>query len=179
MENTAEIAQVVQEAAISWGPALAVAGAALAAGLGGIGSAIGVGLAGQAGTALTAEKPDAFGKALVLEALPGSQGIYGLMGAFLIYNFFLQNPDMAAQINTQAGLEIMFASLPLALTALFSGMYQGRVATAGMQALARNEAVFGKAMVLAAIVETFAILGFLSTFILFNNLKGVLAATIA
>ncbi len=179
MENTAEVAQVVQEAVANWGPALAVAGAFLAAALGGIGSTIGVGITGQAGAALTAEKPDSFGKALVLEALPGSQGIYGLMGAFLIYNFFLQNPEISAQITTQSGLEIMFAAMPLALTALFSGIYQGRVATSGMQALARNESVFGKAMVLAAVVETFAILGFLSTFILLNNLKGVFTAAIA
>ncbi len=175
MENTTEVAQVVQEAAMNWGPALAVAGAFLAAALGGIGSTLGVGMTGQAGAGLTAEKPESFGMALVLEALPGSQGIYGLMGAFLVFAFFLKDPAIAAQIDTAIGMQILFASLPLACTALFSGIYQGKVATAGIHALARKSSVGGKAVVLAAIVETFAILGFLSTFILLNNLKGFLA----
>jgi len=179
MENTTEVAQVVQEAVMNWGPSLAVAGAFLAAVLGGIGSTLGVGMTGQAAAGLTAEKPENFGMALVLEALPGSQGIYGLMGAFLILIFFLADTDKVALIDTSVGLQIFFASLPLAITALFSGIYQGRVATAGINAMARNSSVGGKAIVLAAIVETFAILGFLSTFLLINNLKGILEAGIA
>lgn len=179
MENTVEVSQVVQAAVTNWGPALAVAGAFLAAALGGIGSTLGVGMAGQAAAAVTAEKPENFGMALVLEALPGSQAIYGLMGAFLVFAFFLQDADIFAQIDNSIGLQIFFASLPLAFTALFSGIYQGRVATAGMNALARNPSVFGKAIVLAAIVETFAILGFLATFILLNNLKGILTPVVA
>lgn len=175
MEETTQVAQVVQEAAMNWGPALAVAGAFLAAVLGGIGSTLGVGMTGQAAAGLTAEKPESFGMALVLEALPGSQGIYGLMGAFLILIFFL-GADKTEYITTSVGLQIFFAALPLAITALFSGIYQGRVATAGINAMARNSSVGGKAIVLAAIVETFAILGFLSTFLLINNLKGVIEA---
>lgn len=175
MENTTEIVEIAQAAVVNWGPVWAVAGAFLAAALGGIGSAIGVGMTGQAATGLAAEKPESFGMALVLEALPGSQGIYGLMGAFLILIFFLADAEIVAKVDTMIGLQIFFAALPLALTALFSGIYQGKVATSGIQALARNSAVGGKAIVLAAIVETFAILGFLSTFLLINNLKGLLA----
>lgn len=178
MENTTEIVEVAQEMVTNWGPIWAVAGAFLAAALGGIGSAIGVGMTGQAAAGITAEKPETFGMALVLEALPGSQGIYGLMGAFLILIFFLSEPEMVALVDTGIGLQIFFAALPLALTALFSGIYQGKVATAGVHALARNSSIGGKAIVLAAIVETFAILGFLSTFLLINNLKGILEATL-
>jgi len=149
------------------GAILAVSGAFAAAVLGGIGSTLGVGAAGKAGAGVTAEKPEAFGKLLVLTALPGSQGIYGLIGAFLITVFF----DIA-NLTTSQGWQIFFASMPLAITALFSGIFQGKVAVAGAQIVAKNPAEGGKAIVLAAIVETFAILGLLATFLLFNNIKG-------
>ena len=174
MENTTEIATTAVEVAMNWGPVWAVLGAFLAAILGGIGSTLGVGMTGQAAAGLTAEKPESFGMALVLEALPGSQGIYGLIGVFLIGNFFLGNQDILPLIDTAAGLQIFFASLPLAITALFSGIFQGRVAAAGVNALARNASVGGKAIVLAAIVETFAILGLLSTFLLLDNVRKAL-----
>ena len=66
---------------------LAVLGAALAVGLGGIGSAKGVGIAGEAAAGLIAEDPDKFGQTLILQALPGTQGIYGfLVGIMVMLN---------------------------------------------------------------------------------------------
>ncbi|HPD02817.1 MAG TPA: permease, partial [Clostridia bacterium] len=70
---------------MSLGTSLALLGAALAAGLAGIGSAIGVAIAGQASAGVTAENPDNFSKCLVLQALPGTQGIYGLLIAVLVF----------------------------------------------------------------------------------------------
>ena len=72
---------------VQWGLALAVLGGSIAVIFGGIGSAIGVGLAGQAGAGVTAEKPELFGKVLVLEALPATQGIYGFLVGFLALRF--------------------------------------------------------------------------------------------
>ena len=69
---------------ITLGTALAFAGAAVAAGFAGVGSAVGVGIAGQAGAGVVSEDPDKFGNVLVLQALPGTQGIYGLLIAFII-----------------------------------------------------------------------------------------------
>lgn len=178
MENTTEIATAVQEVVTNWGPVWAVLGAFLAAILGGIGSTLGVGMTGQAAAGLTAEKPESFGIALVLEALPGSQGIYGLIGVFLIGSFFLGNEELLPLVDNAVGLQIFFASLPLAITALFSGIYQGRVATAGINALARNASVGGKAIVLAAVVETFAILGLLSSVLLLKNIQTALMALV-
>jgi V/A-type H+-transporting ATPase subunit K len=65
------------------GIALAILGAALAAGLAGAGSALGVGIAGQAASGVISEEPEKFGKALLLEALPGTQGIYGFLAAIM------------------------------------------------------------------------------------------------
>ena len=178
MENTTAIATTVQEVAMNWGPVWAVLGAFFAAILGGIGSTLGVGMTGQAAAGLTAEKPEAFGMALVLEALPGSQAIYGLIGVFLIGNFFLANQDVLPLIDTATGLQIFLASLPLAITAFLSAIYQGRVATAGINALARNASIGGKTIVLAALVETFAIIGLLSTFLLLDNIKKALTVVL-
>ena len=62
----------------------ALAGAALAALLAGIGSAKGIGIAGEAAAGVVSEDPNKFGQVLVLQALPGTQGIYGLLIAFII-----------------------------------------------------------------------------------------------
>jgi len=70
---------------LSIGLALAVLGAAIAAAVAGIGSALGVGIAGQAAAGLVSEDPDKFGKVLLLEALPGTQGIYGFLGIIGCY----------------------------------------------------------------------------------------------
>ena len=66
----------------SLGIVLALVGAVLAALLGGIGSAIGVGMTGQAAAGVVSENPPLFGKVLILQLLPGTQGIYGLLIAF-------------------------------------------------------------------------------------------------
>ena len=65
------------------GLVLALTGAALAALLAGIGSAIGVGMGGRAAAGAVTEKPELFSKVLILQLLPGTQGIYGLLVAFV------------------------------------------------------------------------------------------------
>ena len=155
------------------GPVLALAGWAVAAILWWIWSSLGVWAAGVKWSGVATEKPEAFGKILVLEALPGSQGIYGLIGAFLVLNFF----DIATLTLSQ-GAQVFFACLPLAITALFSGIYQGKVASAGMGIIAKNPANGGQAIVLAAIVETFAILGLLASFLMLSSIKTAIAVAV-
>jgi len=106
---------------IDTGLALAVAGAAIAAALGGIGSSIGVGLAGQAGTGVISEKPELFGKILLLQALPGTQGIYGFLGALLILIQVGLIGGNATQISLSTGWQFFFAGLPVGLAGLYSG----------------------------------------------------------
>lgn len=153
-----------------WGLALAVAGAAVAVALAGAGSSIGVSYAGQAGAGVTAEKPELFGKVLILEALPATQGIYGFLVAFLILMFTGLLPGAEAVSLTIAdGLKIFFAGIPVGLAGYFSGIWQGKVSAAGMGMIAKNPGDMGKAMVLSAMVETYAVLGFLiSALVLFG-----------
>lgn len=142
------------------GIAFAVAGAALSAALGGAGSSIGMGLAGSKATGVIAEKPHLFVKAMTMTALPGSQAIYGLLIAFLIY-LKLQG---GADISVEVGKQFMWAGALMGIAGFFSGWFQGKVAAGGLGAVARNEDLLVNAIVLSALVETSAIFGLLMAF---------------
>jgi V/A-type H+-transporting ATPase subunit K len=153
------------------GVALAILGAALAAGLAGTGSAIGVGLAGQAGSGVLSEEPEKFGRVLLLQALPGTQGIYGFLGAIMaLQKVGLLGGEIPA-ITMQTGLQILFACLPIAIAGLMSGIWQGRVSTSGMGVVSKKPGESGKAVILSALVETYAVLGLLTTILLINGIN--------
>lgn len=158
------------------GLSLAIVGAMLAVVLGGIGSILGVGMTGQAGAGVTAEKPDAFGKVLLLEALPGTQGIYGFLGAFMIALQLGFLTGGATLIDVQTGWAFLFASLPVGINCLLSGIYQGKVSTAGLNVVAKDPSQGGKAVILSAMVETYAILGLLISIFLILGIKVTPAA---
>ena len=148
----------------------AILGAALSALFAGIGSAVGVSLAGQAGSGIVSEEPAKFGRVLLLEALPGTQGIYGFLGAFWVIMKIGLLAEPSA-VSTSAGLQILFACLPVALAGLFSGIYQGKVSAAGMGVVAKRVEESGKAIILSAMVETYAVLGLLTTILLVNGVQ--------
>lgn len=151
---------------------LAVLGAALAVGLGGIGSAKGVGIAGEAAAGLIAEDPDKFGQTLILQALPGTQGIYGfLVGIMVMLNRGFLGGNAA--LTASQGMYVLAACLPCALTGLISGIHQGRVAAAGINVVAKRPNEVSKAMIYAAMVETYAILGLLISILLVINVGKV------
>ncbi|MDR5587691.1 MULTISPECIES: V-type ATP synthase subunit K [Clostridium] len=138
-------------------------GVALAVGMSGIGSSKGVGIVGEAAAGLLSEQPEKFGKALILELLPGTQGLYGFVIGLLV---FLQ---LSPETTFSQGLYLLFACLPIAITGLWSGIAQGKAAAAGIQILAKNPEHNTKGMVLAAMVETYALLGFVVSFLLVNG----------
>jgi len=153
------------------GVVLAVAGAVIAVVLGGIGSIFGVALAGQAGTGVISEKPELFGKILLLQALPGTQGIYGFLGALLILiNVGLIGGSPVA-IDVSTGWQFFAAGIPVGLAGLISGIYQGKVSAAGLNSIAKNPANTGKAVIFAAMVETYAVLGLLVSVLLIFGIK--------
>lgn len=155
------------------GIGLVFAGAAIAAALGFSGSAIGMGHAGQAAAGVLGEKPNLFGKMLLMQALPGSQGIYGLVGAFLILNFAgVLGGEAVAAIDVATGLQFLMAGIPIGVAGFFSGMFQGIVAAAGVSMIAKDEANMGRAIVLSVMVETWAIFGVLISFILLISIGG-------
>lgn len=153
------------------GLALAIIGAAASVVLAGIGSILGVGMAGEAGAGVTSEKKELFGKLLLLQALPGTQGIYGFLGCFwvLLKVGFLGGNFVA--LTTDDGWKILLACLPVALAGLISGIHQGRVSVASMHMTAKDESTAGKGVIMAAMVETYAILGLLATILLINGIQ--------
>lgn len=142
------------------GIVFAILGVALASLLPGIGSAIGVGTAGQAAAGVVTDDPTKFGKALVLQLLPGTQGIYGLLIAFLT---MLQIGLLggSAQMSLATGLSYFAACLPIAVVGLFSAMHQAKAAVASLNLFSKRPDQFGKSLIFPAMVETYAILALL------------------
>ena len=143
------------------GPNLAFLGAAIAAIPAGMGSAKGVGLVGEASAGLVAEDPSKFGKALILQALPATQGIYGLITAFLIiFNTGIFGGTIASYSVAQ-GMYYLVAALPIGVVGYFSAVAQAKVSAAGISLLAKRPKEVGKAIIASAMVETYAILALL------------------
>lgn len=150
----------------------ALFGAALATILAGIGSAIGVGKAGIAAAGVLSEDPSKFGKVLVFQLLPATQGIYGLLVAFLILtNIGILGGD--ANISLAKGLLYFAASLPIAFAGLFSAIYQGNCAVAGIGTISKKPDQFGKTILLPAMVETYAILALLISMLAIFNIPNM------
>ncbi len=147
---------------VTTGVALGILGAALAALMAGIGSSIGVGIAGRAAAGVVTEDPSKFGKVLLLQLLPGTQGIYGLLIAFMtLVNIGVLGSDGIRELTTAQGLSFLTATLPMALVGLMSGVMQGKTSVASIGVVAKKPEAFGKAMILPAMVETYAILALL------------------
>lgn len=139
----------------------ALLGAAVAVFLAGAGSAIGVGIAGQAAAGVVTEDPSKFAKVLVIQLLPGTQGIYGLLVGFLTLSKIGLLGGGAADLTPQTGLLILAACLPVGIVGLISGKSQGETAAASIGIVAKKPEQFGKAMLFPAMVETYAILSLL------------------
>ena len=153
------------------GMVYAVVGAAAAVILSGIGSAIGIGYAASASAGVMTEDPRNFGKYLILVALPGTQGIYGFVAAFLVIMKVFLAENAADIIMTRAqGLQIMYACLPIAFAGLVSAIHQGKVCTAGVALTAKQPSESGKALVFGVFVEFYAVLGLIITIFLLNGI---------
>lgn len=143
------------------GIVLALLGAALAALMAGIGSAIGVGMAGEAAAGVVTEDPQKFGKVLILQLLPGTQGIYGLLIAFITLSQIGLLGGGSADVSLAQGLLYFVACLPMAFVGLWSAQKQAKAAVAGISLVAKKPEQMGKAIIFAAMVETYAILALL------------------
>lgn len=160
-------------ATISWWPlAFAFLGAAMATAFPCFGSAMGVSIVGQSGSGLLTEKPELAGKVITLAVLPGSQGLYGMVISLLF--LFSFGTDLIAgklSLSIAEGVALFAAFIPVTITCLTSSPYQGKVCAAGMHMLARDARLAGRVITLAALVETYALLGFLISFFMLNALK--------
>ena len=151
------------------GMVLALTGAVLSTALAGMGSAWGVGIAGQAAAGVVAEDPDQFAKVLIMQLLPGTQGIYGLLVTFITLS---QIGVLGGQpiTDTNTGLMYLLACLPIAIVGLVSAYHQARTSVASIGIIAKKPDQFGKAMLFPAMVETYAILALLISILVITNI---------
>lgn len=149
----------------------ALIGIALAVTLAGCGSAIGVKIAGEAAAGVTSVDPSKFSKVLLLQLLPGTQGIYGLLIGFIALAKVGLLGGGAVEVSTANGLLILAACLPIAVVGLISAINQGKTAAASIGIVAKKPEQFGKAMLFPAMVETYAILALLVSILAINGIQ--------
>ena len=153
------------------GPALVVLGAALAAGFAGAGSAWGIGIANEAAAGIMTEDPGKFASALILLALPGTQGIYGfLVALFALFKVGLVG-NASDPVSVWHGFAIGAACLPIAISGFYSAIWQGKSSAASILLISKRPDQMGKAMILPAMCETYAVLGLLVSLLMLNGIK--------
>jgi V/A-type H+-transporting ATPase subunit K len=154
-----------------WGLVITLVGAALATILPCIGSILGVGMVGQAGAGLLTEKPALAGKVITLNVLPGSQGLYGMVISLLFVFNYADLLNGKVQLVATQGWALFGAFLPVMIACLISAIYQAKVCVGGLHMLAKDDKLAGRAITMAALVETYALLGFLISFFMLNSMK--------
>ena len=153
------------------GLAIGLLGAGLAACMAGAGSAVGTGIAGEAGTALLCEDPSAFGQGMILQVIPGTQGLYGLViwfFAILQMGVFAGN---AVGLSVTDGLRVFGACIPMMIGGAVSAPAQGRVAATAINLMAKRPNDWAKGIILCITVEFYAILSLLASFLMLLNLN--------
>ena len=148
------------------GIGLAYFGAAIAVALCCIGSAKGTGMVGEAATGVISETPEHFSKCMILQVLPGTQGLYGIVAWFMVLLKLKVFGGQMANLTIQNGVAIFWACMPIALGGLLSAIAQGRVAAASINIVAKRPDQFSKGIILAGIVEFYAILSLVATILL-------------
>jgi V/A-type H+-transporting ATPase subunit K len=149
----------------------AIAGAAIVMALSGVGSAIGVALAGQAAGGVMTEDPEKFGRMIPLIGIPGTQGFYGFLIGFLVLNKLNLLGETVKQVTLQQGLQIFSICFFVSLVECISAIWQGKVSVASIYMVAKKPEEAGKALVLPIFVEIYAILGLAAAFLLLLGVK--------
>ena len=145
------------------GLALALLGGALAVGLSCVGSAKGVGMVGEAAAGLLTEDPSRFAQCLILQILPGTQGLYGFVIGFFVLN-------KVGLLGGSGAVAVSFGS-GLALGGLFSAIAQARVSVSGIGLITKQPKETAKGILMAAMVEFYAILSLLSSILIIMGIS--------
>lgn len=152
------------------GLGFAILGAALTAGLCCIGSAKGTGMVGEAAAGLTSEDPDKSTKCLILQVLPGTQGLYGFVALFLVLGQTGLLSGSVLDLSLTQGLSFFAACLPIMLGGWLSAIFQGRVAAASINIVAKHPEAATKGIIYCGIVEFYAILSLVATIMISLNI---------
>ncbi len=159
------------------GTTWALLGATLAAIGGGVGSAIGITSISNTAAGIVTEDAEKFGRVLPLAAMPGTQGIYGLITAILVLSFFGFFGTAEPAIEANTGVKVFLACLPVALVCLVSAIYQGLTAVGAAGMVARRSEDAGKALIFPALVETYAVFALITTIIMLSRIAAIYPAS--
>jgi V/A-type H+-transporting ATPase subunit K len=150
---------------------IAVIGASLSVALACAGSGKGVGCVGEAAAGVISEDPSKFASCLILQLLPGTQGLYGLVVWFYAM-FSLGIISGTPQTLTVAqGIGYCFACIPMAIGGYVTAIGQGRCAAAGVSLVAKRPEEMSKGIIMAIMVEFYAILCLLASFLMLLFIK--------
>ncbi len=156
---------------MSIGQILALFGAAIAVVLAGMGSSKGVGLSGETAAGVSTENPEVNSKLLVLQLLPATQGIYGfLVAVIVLINTGVLGGAMLP-VTLEQGLAIIAGCLPVGVVGYYSAIRQGKVAAASMIMTGQRPDMSGKGITMTVMVETYAVLSLLVSFLVVNSIK--------
>ena len=153
------------------GLALALLGGGLAAGLSCVGSAKGTGMAGEAAAGLMCEDPGKFGKAMILQVLPGTQGLYGFVALFIVLLQVGLMSGTPVDLTLTQGMSFFAACIPTAIGGWLSAKFQGRVAAASVGIVAKHPEAATKGLIFCGIVEFYAILSLLASMLMIINIS--------
>jgi len=149
----------------------AVTGAILAAMFGCIGSARGIRVAAAQAAGVLAEKPELFGKMLVLMALPGTQGFYGFIGAIFISRS-IGLVAHSVSVTPLVGISLLAIGVGQGIVEWRSAVFQGETSAACINMVARRPEEAGRAIILPAMVETYAVVALLTAILLIQWVTG-------
>lgn len=151
------------------GITLALIGAILATLLSGIGSAIGVKITASAASGVLAEKPDLFGRLLILVAIPSTNGIYGFLISILILVQTGIISGGAVDVSKADGIKYLIASIPIAVVGLLAAIYQAKAAASAIYMAGKKPELSARGIVMSSLIETYPILSLLiSVLIIFG-----------
>lgn len=171
MGNLLATAEAAVRDPVFTGAVLAFIGSFIAAGMAGIGSAVGVKIAGQAAAGVVTEDPKKFSKVLVLELLPGSQGLYGLIIAVLIWVKIGVFAGGVKDLSVEQGMLLLLAGLPIGIVGLISAIYQGKIAASACSLVAKKPEHSAKGVSMTVIVETYALLALIASVLMWLGVR--------
>lgn len=133
-------------------------GPAMVLGISSMGSCVGCYIAGAASHAIMSRVEEGHGKFIGMSAAPSSQSIYGF-----ILMILMRNAIRAGTLSPISGIAM---GLFIGLAFLFSSVFQGKVCATGIQATAKQPAIFGKCFAAVGIIESFALFAFVFSILL-------------
>ncbi len=130
-----------------------------------LGSAKGILIASSQAAGVLSEKPELFGKMLVLMAMPGTQGFYGFICAIMIA---LRTGVIVGNlsISPAIGIAILMIAIATGIVEYITALAQAKAAVAAINLTGKQPEEGGRSILIPALVETYAVIALLISILL-------------